>query len=396
MQALNRRAFLAASAALGFVPSARAARLSDQRLVVIVLRGAMDGLHAVPPLGDPDYAAARGGLALKEEGAVRLDSTFALHPALSPLQPLWQARELAVVHAVASPYRERSHFDGQDVLESGAAKPHALADGWLNRAVTALGNPPALAVAQALPLVLRGEAKATSWAPSPLPGLDPERVNRLRALYAGDPLLAAAFEEGVQMESFADEALSSDDAMMGEAMANGTRKRKGNNAFPVLAGAAGTLMAAPDGPRVVVMELGGWDTHSAQMGRMNQPLGQLAQGIAALAKSLGPAWRTTMVVAASEFGRTVAENGTNGSDHGTGGAMILAGGALNGGTVFTDWPGLAKPALYQNRDLNPTTDGRAVFKALLHDHMGVAAKALDQTVFPDSAGVRPMNGLLRG
>jgi uncharacterized protein (DUF1501 family) len=391
MVSLNRRAFLAASVALGFVPAARAAPVSDRRLIFIVLRGAMDGLHAVPPLGDPDYQAARGGLALKAEGgALRLDSTFALHPALAPLSPLWQARELAVIHAAASPYRERSHFDGQDVLESGAAKPHALADGWLNRAVAALGHPPALAVAQALPLVLRGEAKATSWAPSPLPGLAPDRIAALRALYAGDALLASAFEEGVQMEAFADEALAGDDAMM-----EGGKKRKGGNAFPLLAGAAGTLMAAPDGPRVVVMELGGWDTHSGQLGRMAQPLGQLAQGIAALAKSLGPAWRTTMVVAASEFGRTVAENGTNGSDHGTGGAMILAGGALAGGKVVADWPGLAKAGLYQNRDLRPTTDDRAVFKAVLHDHMGVAAKALDQTVFPDSAAVKPLQGLVR-
>lgn len=386
---LSRRAFLGCSAALGFIPGALAAQPDDRRLVVVVLRGGMDGLHAVPSLGDPAYASARGGLALDPgSGAVRLDSTFALHPALAPLQPLWQARELAIVHAVASPYRERSHFDGQDVLESGGTRPHALNDGWLNRAVAARGNPPALAVSQSVPLLLRGPAKVSSWAPSPLPGLPPARIETLRALYDGDPLLSMAFEEGMQMEAFADTALS-----MEPEMAAG--KRKGASAFPALAAAAGSLMAAADGPRLLVMELGGWDTHSGQLGRMNQPLGQLAEGINALARALGPAWKTTMVVAVSEFGRTVAENGTGGSDHGTGGAMILAGGAVAGGRVIADWPGLAKAQLHQGRDLRPTLDGRAVFKAILRDHMGVAAKALDAAVFPDSAGVRPMDGLVR-
>ncbi|WP_206072584.1 DUF1501 domain-containing protein [Magnetospirillum sp. ME-1] len=386
---LSRRAFLGASAAFGFIPGALAAQSGDRRLVVVVLRGGMDGLHAVPPLGDPAYASARGGLALDSgSGAVRLDSTFALHPALAPLQPLWQARELAVVHAVASPYRERSHFDGQDVLESGAIRPHALNDGWLNRAVAARGNPPALAVGQTVPLLLRGAAKVSSWAPSPLPGLPQSRIAALRALYDGDPLLATAFEEGVQMEAFADSALAMEPEMAGG-------KRKGASAFPALAAAAGSLMAAADGPRLMVMDLGGWDTHSGQLGRMNQPLGQLAEGINALARALGPAWKTTVVVAASEFGRTVAENGTGGSDHGTGGAMILAGGAVAGGKVFTDWPGLAKAQLHQGRDLRPTLDARAVFKAILRDHLGVAARALDGTIFPDSAGVRPVEGLVR-
>lgn len=385
---LSRRVFLGATAALGFIPAALAAPVAERRLVVIVLRGGMDGLHAVPPLGDPSYETARGGLALKAEAAPRLDATFALHPALAPLQPLWQARELAVVHAVASPYRERSHFDGQDVLESGGARPHALHDGWLNRAAAALGNPPALAVSQALPLLLRGPAKASSWAPSPLPGLPPTRLAALRALYADDPLLSMAFEEGVQMDSLATEALAAEPGMAGGA-------RKVANAFPALAGAAGSLMAAPAGPRLAVMELGGWDTHTGQFGRMAQPLGQLAEGINALARALGPAWKTTMVVAASEFGRTVAENGTGGSDHGTGGAMILAGGPLAGGRVIADWPGLDKAQLHQGRDLRPTLDGRSVFKAILRDHLGLSPKVLDGAVFPDSAAATPLNGLIR-
>ncbi|WP_172822766.1 DUF1501 domain-containing protein [Paramagnetospirillum marisnigri] len=387
---LSRRAFLGSVSLAWAAPSAWAAAEPSARLVVIVLRGGMDGLHAIPPLGDPDYVPARGGLALgPDSGAPALAGPFHLHPALAPLLPLWQSRELAIVHAVASPYRERSHFDGQDVLESGGAKPHALSDGWLNRAVVELGGVGAMAVRSSLPLLLRGSARAASWDQSPLPGLPPERVRALVALYAGDPLLAPAFEDGVQMEAFAAEALAEDPMVMDG------KPAKRSHAFPALATAAGRLMAAAEGPRMVVMELGGWDTHSGQMGRMVQPLAQLAEGITALAASLGPVWRRTVVVCVSEFGRTVAENGTGGSDHGTGGAMILAGGAVAGGRVIADWPGLAKEQRHQGRDLRPTLDGRAVFKGLLRDHFGLTARALDGVVFPGSAGLRPLDSLIR-
>lgn len=387
---LSRRAFLAAAAVLGWSPPLLAAQPSPRRLVVIVLRGGMDGLHAVPPLGDSAYEPARRGLALADSAqAPRLDGLFALHPALAPLLPLWRAGELAAVHAVASPYRERSHFDAQDMLESGATRPHLLSDGWLNRAARLLGSPSALAVGQALPLLLRGPAAAASWAPSPLPGLPPALQARLREMYAGDRLLAGAFEEGVQMEAFAAEAMV---AGGDETMAAG---RKASTAFPTLAGLAGGLMAAADGPRLVVLELGGWDTHSGQMGRMAAPLGRLAEGILTLSRALGPAWTETVVVAASEFGRTVAANGTGGSDHGTGGAVLLAGGALAGGRVIADWPGLGPAELHQGRDLRPTTDLRAVFKGLLRDHLSLPAKALGDTVFPDSAALRPLDGLIR-
>ncbi len=398
MPLLTRRAFLGSVALAATAPSAFAATADQHRLVVVVLRGGLDGLHAVPPLGDPDYAAARGGLALTaESGAVSLDGPFYLHPALASLKPLWDARELAVVHAIASPYRERSHFDGQDVLETGGHKPHALSDGWLNRALTALGGVGAMAVSQSLPLLLRGPAKAGSWAQSPLPGLPQSQIRALAALYAGDPLLAEAFEDGVQMESFAAEALSpktmAGETTAGETMAGETRKK--SNAFPGLASAAGKLMAAPEGPRVLVMELGGWDTHIGQLGRMVQPLSQLAEGIGALAQSLGTLWRNTVVVCVSEFGRTIAENGTGGSDHGTAGAMILAGGGLNGGRVIADWPGLDKAQRHQGRDLRPTLDTRAVFKGVLRDHLGLENSRLN-AVFPDSAPVLPINGLIRG
>jgi uncharacterized protein (DUF1501 family) len=391
----SRRDFLAGmgmSLGLGasLLPGlALAALPGPRRLVVLLLRGGMDGLHAVPAIGDPDYAEARGPLALPGDELLPLDGLFALHPALAPLVPYWQAGELALVHAVASPYGERSHFDAQNVLEGGGARAHDHADGWLSRALATLGagRGTALAVAQGLPLVLRGPAPASSWTPSPLPGLPSALVEKVAALYAGDPLLAQAFEEGVQAGIVADDAMADEPLL-----------RNRPHDFPALCRAAGHLLAAAEGPRVAVLELGGWDTHTAQgltQGRMADSLGRLAGGLDALARSLGPVWRDTVVVAASEFGRTVAANGTGGSDHGTAGLALVLGGRVAGGTVLGTWPGLRSAALHQGRDLRPTTDLRAVFKAVLHGHLGITAAALDGTVFPNSATVAPLASLFR-
>lgn len=392
---LDRRRFLAMTGAALMAPRLSfAATPEDRRLVFIVLRGGMDGLAAVPPLGDADYTATRGGLALLSQGAeasaLKLDGFFGLHKALAPLHGLYQKGELALVHAVASPYRERSHFDGQDLLESGGAKPHAVNDGWLNRALGAMsgGKPPAMAVSQGISLALRGAVPVTSWAPSPLAGMAPELARKLVALYARDSLFASALDEGLQAEHFVTETLGEDRPAM--------RKRGGN--FPKLAEAAGKLMAAEGGPGVVLLECGGWDTHTHQgtgNGRMAQPLTELGQGIAALAQASGPVWARTVVMAVSEFGRTAAPNGTGGTDHGTAGAMLLAGGAVTGGKVLARWPGLAKDKLHQGRDLAPTTDLRAVFKAVLKDHFGLSSDALNRTVFPDSEPVRPQENLIR-
>lgn len=382
---LTRRSFLATCGAATVLPGLALAKApTDRRLAVIVLRGGMDGLAAVAPLGDPDYASARGRLAMTKEATRPLNGFFGLHEALEPLLPFYRKGQMLPVHAVASPYRERSHFDAQDVLEGGGAKPHAFADGWLNRALQVLGSVPAMAFGQGVPLALRGEVAVSSWAPSPLPGLAPETVRRLAALYRDDPLLAEALEEGVQMEAFVDDTLG------GEM----ERKMGGGRNFAKLAEAAGRLMAAEQGPRVAVLECGGWDTHTGQGGRLAQPLSQLAGGIVALAKALGPAWSRTVVVAASEFGRTVAANGTNGTDHGTAGAVLLAGGAVKGGRVVADWPGLAKAKLHQGRDLKPTVDLRSVFKGVLQGHLGIDRKRLDGVVFPDSAGAKALDGLV--
>ncbi len=395
---VNRRWFLAGAGATPLIFAAPglalAATPGDKRFVFIVLRGAMDGLHAVVPVGDPSYAQARGGLAMPRSAVLPLDSFFALHPALDSLMPLYKQGDLLVVHAVASPYRERSHFDGQDVLENGGTAPHLPADGWVNRALKALAadHNAGLAVSQGIPLALRGPVPVTSWTPAGLPGLAPEMVERLKALYAGDAAFTMALEEGVQGEDFVAATLG------GEHMSGAAANGKKYGQFAKLAEATGKLLAAAGGPRVAVMEVLGWDTHVGQgleKGRMADALTQLGDGIAAMQAAMGPAWRDTIVVAASEFGRTVAMNGTNGSDHGTATAVLIAGGAVKGGRVLARWPGLARERLYQNRDLMPTADLRAVLKGLLRDHLRVPETALAQAVFPGSAAVAPMAGLVR-
>ncbi len=361
----------------------------DRRFVFVILRGAMDGLHAVPPIGDPNYASARGGMALSPESVVALDRHFALHPSLAEFSELYRSGELLVVHATASPYRDRSHFDGQDVLEAGGTVPHELDSGWLNRSLQALGatRTDGLAVSQGVPLSLRGRVPVVSWAPSPLPSLAPGRVESLRALYRGDPIFEAALEEGVQGDSFAAATLG-DDPMAHKPQAN----------FAQLAEEAGRLLAAPNGPRVGVIEIGGWDTHLNQglaTGRMADVLKQFNQGLLAMRAAMGAAWKSTIVLAASEFGRTVAMNGTNGTDHGTATAVFVLGGAVQGGRVPGRWPGLSRDALYQGRDLAPTTDLRSVIKGILGDHLGVTQSALSAQIFPGSADVAALNGLVR-
>lgn len=390
MPVLTRRHFLAGlglSATTLMAPElAWAALPKDRRFVFVALRGGMDGLHAVPPIGDPDYAAARGALALKD--GVPLDGIYGLHPALGGLTELYRKEELLLVHAVASSYRERSHFDGQDVLESGGAAPHLLLTGWLGRSLPLLGagRSTGLAVGQGVPLSLRGPQPVESWSPSRLAGLSPALVERLRSLYHGDALLSMALEEGVQSENFVAQTLGADMA-------------RGGGNFRSLAEATGKLLAAADGPRIAVMDAGGWDTHTAQgngqQGRMVGPLNQLGDGLAAMAQAMGPAWGKTVVICAGEFGRTVAMNGTNGTDHGTGGVALLAGGAVAGGRVVAKWPGLSKAALYQERDLMPTTDLRAVMKGVLRDHLGLSETALSKTVFPGSDGLSGLSGLVR-
>ena len=373
------------------------------RLVLVIMRGALDGLAAVPPLGDRDYPELRREFALRPPGeaggALPLDGFFTLHPSLAFLQQCYAARELTVLHAVASPYRERSHFDGQDVLENGSPRPHALQTGWLNRALAAAPRIAAretgVALGQNLPLVMRGPAAVTSWSASKLPVLDEDTLARITDLYAADQLLAKRLAEGLAADAMAASDAGESAAMAPQAGSSGAR---GNRRYVEVVRAAGGFLRREDGPKVAVFDTSGWDTHANEGGAQGQlagRLGELDAGLAALRGELGPAWQDTAVLLVTEFGRTAAINGTRGTDHGTATVALLLGGAVAGGRVIADWPGLSSRALYQGRDLAPTLDLRSVLKGLLAEHLAVPAPALEQVVFPDSAAARPLRGLTR-
>jgi uncharacterized protein (DUF1501 family) len=394
----SRRSLLlggASFAAWAYLPKfARAADGRDPRLVVVILRGALDGLATVAPIGDPDYAGLHGSIALSASGpkaASMLDNFFGLHPAMPETSRMYRDRKVAVVHAVASPYRERSHFDGQDVLESGFAGPGRVQSGWLNRALEGLPKGErvmsGLAIGPTTPLVLRGAAPTVAWAPVALPQAGEDTAMRLMDLYSQrDPALAKALNAGLQL----DKAAQGDD-MKPKPGTNGAA------AMRLVARGAAKLMSADDGPRIAALAFDGWDTHANEggaTGRLAQLLGGLDGALAEFESGLGARWRDTGIVVATEFGRTARINGTEGTDHGTGTVALLVGGAVKGGRVISDWPGLKPANLYQGRDLAPTADLRAVFKGLLHDHLGVSVRTLADAVFPDSAAVRAMKGLL--
>ncbi len=398
----TRRTFLghalrltALGATAGLAPTllrtsaARAAGAStDPRLVVILLRGGLDGLAAVPAIGDPERVRVRGSLAIPNP--LELDGFFGLHPALGPLHSWWSDGSLLPIHAVHTPYRERSHFDGQDLLEGGGLNPGATRDGWLARALGTLGHPgDAFAVGQVLPLLLRGGDEVTTVTAGNPSSPDERFLDRLQGLYATDPLLGPALEAGLEGRAEVSSMLD------GERIRGA---RRGPRAAARVARILGGLLAEPDGARVAVAELGGWDTHQAQgaaTGRLSRQLEGLAAGLVALREHLGAAWSETAVLVVSEFGRTVAPNGTGGTDHGTAGVALLAGGAVAGGRVQADWPGLNASALQDGRDLRPTLDLRGVFKGVLRDHLGVRQGPLSDTVFPGSGAVRALDGLIR-
>jgi uncharacterized protein (DUF1501 family) len=390
-------------AAAGLLPRlALAALPTERRTVVILLRGALDGLAAVPPYGDPQYAGQRGAIALAKDDVIPLDGTFGLNPGLAPLKPLWDAHEFLVLHAVASPYRERSHFDGQNLLENGTIRPQGSADGWLNRALGAAPQPRdgrrlGLAVGGAVPLLMRGTVPVASWEPQVMPPVEPQFLELLGAMYQRDPVFGPALSEAIKAEAMSAAALGEDAPSPGKPKM-AAKRGVGPKAFKALAAAAGKLLAAPAGARVAALDMGGWDTHANQgatKGRQFDNLAGLADGIVALQDALGPAWRDTAIVVITEFGRTVAINGTGGTDHGTATTAWLIGGAVNGGRLITDWPGLAPGQLHQGRDLKATTDVRSLLKAVLQPQLQVSTDALGRNVFPDSGAVKPLPDVIK-
>jgi uncharacterized protein (DUF1501 family) len=383
----NRRALLAGLASVSVVFAGRAAFAAERgrkKLIVIIARGGLDGLSVSPPYGDPAYAALRGSLAYgppgSEEGVLKLDDTFGLNPALPEIHAMILAGEARIAPAVAIPGRIRSHFEAQDMLENGTAKVYAANSGWLNRALQTQGSTRGLSVGATAPLVLRGPVQAASWAPGPgLPQGD-RVAGLLMDLYKDDPLLAPALASGLTADSM---------AMTAE---GGTPIKR--NDVKALGETIGKLITAEGGPDVVAISLDGFDTHAGQRAQLKNRLTAPDQLFAGLKSGLGPAWQDTAVVMATEFGRTARVNGTGGTDHGTASTLILAGGALKPGGIVGDWPTLEAAKLFENRDLAPTLEVRAVFKGLLRDHLGVDRDRLDTVVFPDSAATRPVDGLV--
>jgi len=381
---IDRRNFLARGAtlglALGLAPRmAFAKAATDKRFVFIIQRGAADGLATLAPVGDPGFAAARGALAEDYAGAARLDGMFALHPALKTVAGLYGQRQALFAHAIASPYRDRSHFDGQNVLETGAAGAYQVKDGWLNRLLDQLPREQAraIAVAVTVPLALRGPHEVASYAPSALPEASEDLLARVAMLYQGDAQL-----HGLWSEAMATRKLTAD--MDGAA---------GRNAAATGALAA-RLLSPADGARIAMIETGGWDTHAQQRGRLAAQLTGLDAMIGALQAGLGPLWADTLVLVATEFGRTVAVNGTGGTDHGTAAAAMLLGGAVKGGRVIADWPGLRGSDLYEGRDLKPTLQLDAFIAGALAGHFGLEGARLLPALFPGASGARPVEGLI--
>jgi uncharacterized protein (DUF1501 family) len=401
--AVPRRATLLGLASvltLGRVSLAVADAPTEQRFVVVILRGAMDGLSAVVPYGDPGLAALRPELVPpmpgQDQGLLDLGGKFGLHPAMTRSHALYQANELLVVHAVAGNYRVRSHFEAQDCLESGA--DHRMTSGWLNRAVAAMpaqSTPHALAraiaVGPSVPLLLRGQQQVANWAPHGFAEPEPSIYQQVLSLNRADPVIGPAIAAGLRDRGFGDEVMAADKAA---ATGPGQNQGGGRYAFAALATAAGELLKAPDGPRIAALDLGGWDTHTAQVPRLTQALTQLDTGIDALRTALGDAWGQTVVMVMTEFGRTARMNGTRGTDHGTATVAFVAGGAVAGGRVVANWPGLGSGQLFENRDLAPTTDLRSVAQGILVGHLGLNPTAM-ATVFPGGEPTQPLRGLVR-
>jgi uncharacterized protein (DUF1501 family) len=402
---LNRRQLLKLGAAVGGAAlvsrfSFAAPASGDARLVFVILRGALDGLSAVPPYADPHYANLREALAIGAPGSggvLALDGQFGLHPSLSFLHEAYGARELLVLHAVATPYRERSHFDGQDVLESGHSLPHASDSGWLNRALNGLptrAKESGVALGQNVPLVLRGPASIASWSPAVLPQLDEDTLQRITDRYATDPVLGARLAEALATDQIAAESQAVPMQTVASAMAPPQRPSR----YLETVRTAANFLKRDDGPSVAVFDTLGWDTHfneGGAQGQLAQRLGVLDQALRAFKDALGDTWSHTAVLLATEFGRTAAANGTRGTDHGTASAAFLLGGAVAGGRVLADWPGLGPKDLYQGRDLKATLDLRSVQKSVLRDHLKVAPQRLDEQVFPGSGAAPYLDGLLR-
>ncbi len=355
------------------------------RFVFVLLRGGFDGLAAVVPYGDSAYQSLRGTFAFDQSDLVVLNDTFGLAPGLAPLRDFWQRGELAAVHAMAIPYRTRSHFDGQAILETGIDRPVGSSDGWLNRLLQVMsGERSGIAIASGMPRSLTGSFDVQTWSPTQLGAVDDEYLGRLAVLYRTDQALHGRFEAALQQQNLVGE----------EPMAGGNARRGG---ITPLMQAASRILKQNGGPNIAAVEFSGWDTHANQGlagGALDRLLGQLAEGLTAFRTEMDDAWSETTVVVMTEFGRTARPNGTRGTDHGTAGAGFVIGPQVARSMVFSDWPGLNDRALFEGRDLRPTLDTRAVLKAAIAGTFDLTSAQLDR-VFPTSSGIRSAVELMK-
>ena len=378
---IGRRGLLAsglAGAGMAVLPNiAFAAAPTELRFVFVIQRGAADGLNIVMPTGDPGFVVARGQLAVP--GGTKLDSMFTLHPAMTETAKMFGDKQALFAHAVASRYRDRSHFDGQNVLETGGTQPYQLRDGWLNRFLALLPQSQggAIALSSTIPAALRGKVEVASYAPSALPDAPDDLLMRVSAMYAADPQLHPLWEQAMATRS-----------MTGDLSDAGGKNAAATGAL------AARLLRGPS-TRIAMIETGGWDTHAQQQGRLNAQLKGLDALLAALKTGLGPQWANTLVIVATEFGRTVAVNGTGGTDHGTGSAAMLLGGRVAGGRVVADWPGLSGANLFEGRDLKPTLSLDTLIGAALAQHYGLDPVRVRGALFPDETGVKFGETLVR-
>ncbi len=401
---MDRRSFLlkaagvACSAAASplITPVTYASVPSENRLVVIILRGAMDGLDVLRPVGDKSLRVMRPDFDPK--GQHEISDFYAMHPALGDFLPLWNAGELAFANAVSTPYRDkRSHFDGQDLLEAGFGDLEAYYNapkisGWLNRMLTQMEGvhaETAFAVGTEDLILLKGDAPSSSWSPGRTLPISDQGQRFLQQIYADDPLFHASAETAILLseEVMELQGMDADMDMARQMQANLANAKGAARAQALARFSAQQLLQST---RIAAFSIGGWDTHANQASAINGPLGQLSEAILTLKSELGAVWDTTTVVAVTEFGRTVRMNGSRGSDHGTGGAMLMAGGAVKGGQVYGDWPGLRSRDLYQDRDLMPTADIREYLAIAIRDLFGLEPSQLEKLVFPSltMSGIR--------
>ena len=381
---LDRRSFLGAATLLGAPRVLFAQAATERRFIFIIQRGAADGLNIVVPYAEPAYASQRGALAIDAQAALKLDGTFALHPALPRLHELYGAGEASFLHAVASPYRDRSHFDGQNVLETGGRAPYQLKDGWMNRLLSLLprNGKEAIAFSSAVPMALQGGAEVTTYAPSTLPQANEDLLARVAQLYARDGQLQALWTSAIEARG-----------MAGAGMGGGGGGKRQDAA--VLGRIAAGFLARADGPRLAMIETSGWDTHSGQDARLAFQLRGLDGLIGAFREGMGAAWAQTVVVVATEFGRTVAANGTGGTDHGTAAAAMVIGGAVHGGRVLADWPGLTQANLFEGRDLKPTLGLDMLIASACAETFKLDPERTVRVLFPDAVRGKIVHRLLR-